>query len=355
MAAKVRLRAMPMSRALTLAARGRGWVEPNPMVGAVIMRDQSLLGAGYHQRFGGPHAEANALADCRARGHDPAGAVMYVTLEPCSHHGKTPPCADALICAGIAHVAVAMQDPNPPVAGRGIARLRDAGVRVHLGLEEAAARRLNEAYLKRVTTGLPWVIAKWAQTLDGKIASSTGDSKWISNDASRRHVHALRGRVDAIVTGVGTVLADDPSLTARDVEVCRTATRIVVGPRDALPPQRKLLTDGGPEVRFVDDVAALEALLRDKARSDGWTNVLVEAGGGLLGRLFRAGLVDQVLAFVAPKLLGDDSAKTPARGNLRDTIAAADALDLIDTQRFGDDVLLDYRVSHHEAENQKHL
>lgn len=335
-----------MSRALTLAARGRGLVEPNPMVGAVIMRGQSLLGAGYHQRFGGPHAEVNALTDCRARGHDPAGAVMYVTLEPCSHHGKTPPCADALIDAGLAHVAVAMQDPNPQVAGQGIARMRDAGISVYVGLEEEAARRLNAAYITRITAGRPWIIAKWAQTLDGAIATHTGDSQWISNAESRRFVHDLRGRVDAIVTGLGTVLADNPSLTARDVEVCRTATRVVVGDRAAVPAEAKLLTDRGPDVLFVDDVPALEALLRDKAASAGWTNVLVEAGGGLTGRLFRAGLVDQVLAFIAPKLLGDEHAKPPARGSLRDTIADADTLELIDTRRFGDDVMLDYRVQH---------
>jgi len=268
-----------------------------------------------------------------------------VTLEPCAHHGKTPPCAQALIDAKLARVIVAMADPFEQVAGRGLAMLRDAGIAVEVGVEEAAARRLNEPFIKHVSTGRPWVIVKWAQTLDGRIATAIGDSRWISNESSRRFVHQTRARVDAIITGVGTVLADDPALTARGVEVCRVARRVVVGPRDVLPEDAKLLTDGGPPVLFHENAADLRSLLETLGREHLATNVLVEAGGGLVGRLFDQGLVDQVLAFIAPKLLGDAEAHGPLRGRSVPNIHEAHALDLADLRRFGEgDVMLDYRV-----------
>jgi len=334
-----------MQHALTLARRGQGYVEPNPMVGAVVLDGDRVLGEGHHRRFGGPHAEINALADCRARGHEPAGATMVVTLEPCAHHGKTPPCAQALIEAKLARVIIAMADPNPRVSGRGIAALRRAGIEVEVGVEEAAARRLNEPFLKHVTTGLPWVIVKWAQTLDGRIATAIGDSRWISNEQSRHFVHQTRARVDAIITGVGTVLADDPALTARGVEVRRAARRVVVGPREVLPEDAKLLSDDGPPGMCHEDATDLRAMLEYLGREHLATNVLVEAGGGLVGRLFDQGLVDQVLAFIAPKLLGDAEAHGPLRGRSVPRIHEAHGLQLIDLRRFGDgDVMLDYRV-----------
>lgn len=334
-----------MHRALSLARQGLGRVEPNPMVGALIIEDDRVIGQGYHACFGRPHAEVNALADCRSRGHDPAGKTMLVTLEPCAHQGKTPPCARALIDAKLARVVVAMQDPFDQVAGRGIKMLRDAGIEVEVGVCEDAARRLNEPFIKRVTTGLPWVIVKWAQTLDGRIAATTGDSRWISSEASRAIVHTLRARVDAVITGIGTVLADDPSLTARGVEVKRIARRVVIGPRAVVPVGAKLLTDGGPPVDFFEDAADLRAVLRTLAQEHDATNVLVEAGGGLVGKLFAQGLVDQVLAFVAPKLLGDAAAPGPSRGRTIERIADGQALTLVDAQRVGaGDVLLDYRV-----------
>ena len=330
-----------MREALALAERGRGDVEPNPMVGAVVVRDGRVVAGGYHTRFGGAHAEVEAFADCRRQGIDPAGTIVAVTLEPCCHHGKTPPCTDALIEASVARVIVAMIDPFEQVAGRGIATLRDAGIEVIVGVCEDEARRLNEPYLKLRRAGLPWVIAKWAQTLDGKIATATGDSQWISNDRSRRRVHELRARVDAIMVGVNTVVADDPELTARDVEVKRIAKRVVIDPNGRMPRHAKLATQTDPPVIVAVDV---KQVLRDLA-DDGGANVLVEGGAALFGALFEQGLVDQVLAFVAPKLVGDADALDAVRGLSLPTIADAKQLELRHVERLGDDVLLDYRVS----------
>jgi len=195
-----------MQRALELAALGQGFVEPNPLVGCVIVRGAEVIGEGWHRRHGGPHAEVEALV---MAGFRATGSTLYVTLEPCSHQGKTPPCAPAVIDAGVHRVVAALDDPFDQVSGRGFQQLRDASIEVVRGVCEAEARRQNAPYLKRITTGRPWVIAKWAMTLDGKIATRTGDSQWISNEASRRKVHALRGRMDAIIVGHGTATADD--------------------------------------------------------------------------------------------------------------------------------------------------
>ncbi|MEO1236161.1 MAG: bifunctional diaminohydroxyphosphoribosylaminopyrimidine deaminase/5-amino-6-(5-phosphoribosylamino)uracil reductase RibD [Planctomycetota bacterium] len=333
-----------MDRALELAARGRGLVEPNPMVGAVLLRDGEVVGEGFHERFGGPHAEVNALADARRRGVDPKGLTMVVTLEPCSHRGKTGPCAEALIEAGMGRVVVAMVDPFPEVAGRGLARLREAGVEVDVGLREAEARRLNEAFIKRVTTGLPWVTAKWAQTVDGRTATASGDSQWISNERSRVRVHEWRGRVDAVMVGVGTAIADDPLLTARPVDpvlVRRVARRVVADRSGRLPKDAKLLHDGGPPVTVID--GELRAGLCRLAE-EGVTNVLVEGGATLIGALLADGLVDQLLVFTAPKLIGDAEAAPAVRGLTCEAIGRAVALELVGVERLGDDVLLDYRV-----------
>lgn len=366
-----------MYQALALAERGRGLVEPNPMVGCLLVSEGRELGRGCHERYGGPHAEAQALADAKRRGEDLSQATAYVTLEPCSHFGKTPPCADALVEAHIKRVVVAMIDPNPRVAGRGVERLREAGIEVTLGVCEPQARLLNEPFIKRVATGLPWVTVKWASTLDGKVATHTGHSKWISSPSSRQFVHELRARMDAIMVGVGTVLADDPQLTARDVEIKRIARRVVVDPELRTPPQSMLALGALPSdppvtfglcrsvyegpVQRVKDYAdhgiefiplsrrenhylELDPLLRHLTEAHNATNVLVEGGAALIGSMIAQGLVDQVLAFVAPKLLGDERATSALTGLPRDTIDEAATLKLHDVRQIEDDVLLDYRV-----------
>lgn len=333
-----------MKRALALAERGRGSVEPNPMVGSVLLQGGEIVAQGWTQPYGGPHAEAQMLTDAAERGVATAGGTVCVTLEPCSHFGQTPPCADALIEAKVARVVVATVDPYHEVAGRGIQMLRDAGIAVEVGVMEAEARRLNEAFIKRVTTGLPWVIVKWAQTLDGKTATATGHSQWISNEASREKVHQLRGRMDAIMVGVGTAIADDPLLTARPAEaseIKRIARRLVVDRSGRLPANAKMLRDGGPPVSIL--AGDLREELKQLAH-DGVTNILVEGGATLVGALLQEKLVDQLLVFTAPKLVGDAMALPAVQGLTCATMDEALALELIDVERWGDDVLLDYRV-----------
>lgn len=338
------------------------------MVGAVLLRDGRIVAEGWHARHGGPHAEIAALSDARDKGIDPAGLTMVVTLEPCCHHGKTPPCTDALIQARLAKLVVAMPDPFDEVSGRGIKQLREAGIEVEVGIREDQARRLNEAFIKKVTAGLPWVIVKWAQTLDGKIAARTGDSQWISSDASRRRVHELRGRVDAVMVGIGTVLADDPQLTARDVEMRRVARRVVLDPQLRMTGDERLFQTPEPvtiayeareETRIRDRFPHaepfalekwcgrrldLEPLLRHLAREHQATNILVEGGAGLTGSLLEQGLVDQVLAFIAPRLMGDVEALDPVSGSPCASIAESVQLELRSHERIADDLLLDYRV-----------
>jgi diaminohydroxyphosphoribosylaminopyrimidine deaminase/5-amino-6-(5-phosphoribosylamino)uracil reductase len=326
-----------MRRALELAEQGRGAVEPNPLVGALVVRDGHLVGSGWHRRFGEAHAEVHALAGA---GESARGATLYTTLEPCCHHGKTPPCADAIVAAGVARVVAALVDPFPEVAGRGIERLRAAGVEVEAGICEAEARRLNAPYLKLLATGRPWVHAKWAMTLDGKIATRSGDSRWISNEASRRRVHQLRGRVDAIVVGIGTVLADNPELTARPPGP-RTATRVVLAGQGRLPAdcllartarsvptlvatatglpadRRQALEALGCEVLPLPDAHGwpeLGALLDELGRRR-FTNVLVEGGSAVLGSLRDGGLIDEVHVFIAPRLVGGEEAWSPVGGH----------------------------------------
>ncbi len=327
-----------MVQALALAERGRGHVEPNPLVGAVVVRDGRLVGEGWHQRYGQAHAEVHALA---AAGEAARGATLYVTLEPCCHFGKTPPCTDAVIRAGVARVVAAMSDPFPQVAGQGAKLLRQAGIAVEVGLCEAEARRLNAPYLKLLAKGRPYVYAKWAMTLDGKIATRSGDSKWISNEASRRRAHELRGRMDAVVVGIGTVLADDPLLTARPPGP-RTAVRVVLDHHGRTPPASKLaqtdretptwivtasdpahrLAALGCEVHTLPDVAAL----LDEMGRRRMTNVLVEGGAGVLGSFLDAREIDEVHVFIAPRLAGGTAAKSPIAGAGVEKIADALAL-----------------------------
>jgi diaminohydroxyphosphoribosylaminopyrimidine deaminase/5-amino-6-(5-phosphoribosylamino)uracil reductase len=357
-----------MSRALELAERGRGWVEPNPLVGAVVLRDGKVVGEGWHQRFGEAHAEVNALA---AAGKAARGATLYVTLEPCCHQGKTPPCTDAILHAGIRRVVAAVADPFPAVAGQGAARLRAAGVEVVLGVCQGEAKRQNAPYLKLLATGRPYVHAKWAMTLDGKIATRTGDSRWISNEASRRRAHVLRGRMDAIVIGIGTALADDPLLTARPPGP-RVATRIVLDSRGRLPSSSKLvqtaaeapilvavaaqagpgdpaglprLRQQGCEVLPLPAEAgrpAVDALLADLGGRR-MTNVLEEGGADVLGAFFDAQAVDEVHVFIAPKVVGGTS-KGPVAGLGIARMENVLCLDGLDVEAIGTDVYLRGRV-----------
>ena len=359
-----------MRRALDLAAQGRGRVEPNPMVGCVVARGAEIVGEGYHTRYGAPHAEVEAL---RVAGKRAAGATAYVTLEPCCHHGKTPPCTDALLAAGVARVVYAMDDPFPLVAGGGAARLRAAGMEIESGVHADEARRLNAPYLKLLTKKRPWVVAKWAMTLDGKLAAASGDSRWISGEAARSVVHALRGRCDAVVVGAGTAAADDPLLTVRlpqGASPARTPLRIVVDDRATLRLDSQLartahdvpvliavaaaapteqvaaLRAAGCEVVELSGTSRAERLaqLLDELGRRRFTNILVEGGGTLLGALFDLGEVDEVHAFIAPKLIGGAQATTPLAGAGLAKMAEARALDDVEIRQLGGDVYLSGRV-----------
>jgi diaminohydroxyphosphoribosylaminopyrimidine deaminase/5-amino-6-(5-phosphoribosylamino)uracil reductase len=351
-----------MKHALALAARGRGSVEPNPMVGAVVLDSAGhLVSEGWHQKFGGPHAEVFAL---EAAGERARGGTLLVTLEPCCHWGKTPPCTDAVLKAGIHRVVAAMSDPFPKVAGGGLTMLRAAGLEVHEGLCEVEARRMNAPYLKLLRTGWPWVHLKWAMTLDGKIATRSGDSKWISGEESRRRVHELRGRVDAILVGRGTLVADDPLLTARPTGP-RNATRVVVSASGDLPEQCQLratayehrvliYTAVGNEDRLAgwradgaevvslptsDSGLSLDGVLADLGLRR-FTNILVEGGAGLLGSFLDANAADEFHVFVAPKLVGSGNALSPVGG--RGVAKMPDALELVEyvSEPSGPDVYL---------------
>jgi diaminohydroxyphosphoribosylaminopyrimidine deaminase/5-amino-6-(5-phosphoribosylamino)uracil reductase len=326
-----------MARALELAALGEGYVEPNPMVGCVIVRDGEVVGEGHHRRYGGPHAEVEALQTAGARAQR---ATAYVTLEPCAHQGKTPPCVEALVRAQVARVVIAQPDPFPQVAGHGIAALERAGIAVEVGLLAAEAARLNAPYLKLLSSGRPWVIAKWAMTLDGKLATTTGDSRWISSAAARTIVHRIRGRVDAVLVGRGTATTDDPLLTARPAGP-RLATRIVLDKHALLSPASKLAVSARqapvliacgthPIARNVDELVAsgceiVECPGKNRAERLAWlldelgrrrmTNVLVEGGSQVLGSFFDAGQIDEVHVFIAPKLIGGATASGPIGGD----------------------------------------
>jgi diaminohydroxyphosphoribosylaminopyrimidine deaminase/5-amino-6-(5-phosphoribosylamino)uracil reductase len=354
-----------MRQALELARRGEGAVEPNPMVGAVVVRDGQRVGAGWHERFGGPHAEVNALA---AAGPAARGADLYVTLEPCRHWGKTPPCVGAILQAGVRRVLAAVTDPHPEMAGRGLAELRAAGLEVVVGLEEAAARHLLAPYLRLVQQGRPWVLAKWAMSLDGKIATASGQSRWLTGAAARERVHALRGRVDGILVGIGTALADDPLLTARPPGP-RTPTRVVLDRRLRLPLTSQLVRtarqtplliihhpEADPARRAALEAAGAEclalppgadevpSLLAELGRRR-WTNLLVEGGSGVLGSFLAAERIDEVWAFIAPVLLGGAAAPSPLGGPGRPALAQAPRLQWEEVQRLGDDWLCRGRVT----------
>jgi diaminohydroxyphosphoribosylaminopyrimidine deaminase/5-amino-6-(5-phosphoribosylamino)uracil reductase len=360
--------ARAMRRALTLAERGRGATSPNPLVGCVLVRDGAIVGEGHHARAGGPHAEAVALADA---GDAARGATAYVTLEPCDHHGRTPPCSAALIEAGVRRVVVATLDPDPRVDGAGVRRLRDAGVEVEVGLLEDEARAQNEAFLTSQARGRPFVLYKTAMTLDGKIATRTGHSRWITGEASRARVQRWRHELDAVAVGVTTVLLDDPRLTAR-VEGGRTPLKVVfdsvartppdaalLRPDDAGVPARTIVYVGpqapearraalraaGAEVVVLDGPAGRPAVGAALADLDAREvrSLLLEGGGTLAWSFLEADAVDRVAWFIGPKLLGGNGA-TPLGGLGARTMQDAIELDEVAVEASGDDLLVRARV-----------
>ena len=355
-----------MECALSLAGLALGYTSPNPAVGAVVVRDGLIVGFGHTQPPGSVHAEIMAL---RQAGSRAKGATMYVTLEPCCHHGRTPPCTQAIIDADIAEVHVSLVDPNPLVSGKGLKALKAAGIKTVVGQYEDKAGELNEGYIKYITTGIPFVIAKFAMSLDGKIATRTGDSKYISSDESLKFVHYLRHIVDAVMVGANTVLADDPQLSARGASGKGGKTklqplRVIVDGRGRTPTSAKIFKEPGntlvavakplnakakesfkktgaelielPAEKGIIDLKELLAVLGKREV----TSVLVEGGSGLFGSLFDSGLVDKVLAFVSPMIIGGDEAKSAVGGNGTRKIADALRLKRVKMLEFGDNVLI---------------
>lgn len=354
-----------MQMALELAARGTGYTSPNPLVGAVVVKNGRVLGRGYHERFGEAHAEVNAL---REAAEEARGATLYVTLEPCNHTGKTPPCTRKVLETGIRRVVVAMADPNPGVKGGGAAGLRAAGVEVVEGVLAEAARRQNEAYLKHTLTGTPFVVLKCAATLDGRIATRSGDARWVSGPQSRQFVHELRHAVDAIMVGVATVKADNPSLTTRlaDRQGCDPA-RIILDTHLSIPINARVLTQSsaaktilatGPGVsadrRRRVEAAGAEVLplpcrddrvdlarLMQTLGHRGIASVLVEGGSRVSGSVLRDGLADKLYLFYAPKLMGGDDGIPICRGPGPERMQDCLKVDRISVHRFGEDVMVE--------------
>jgi len=353
-----------MQRALFLARQALGHTSPSPAVGAVLVRDDVVVGEGFTQPPGSDHAEIVALKHAGAKSR---GATLYVTLEPCCHFGRTPPCSRALIAAGIAEVHLAMLDPNPLVSGRGRGELEQAGIKMVIGEHEAEAREVNEAYIKYITTGLPFVIAKFAMSLDGKIATASGDSRWISGEAARSYVHELRRNVDAIIVGVNTVLADDPQLTARsdsgEVSGCQplriiadaqgrtpasarvfstTGHTLLAVAEDIKPAKARRLEQAGAElIRLPNeeglvDLKALFKLLGQRQV----TSVLAEGGGQLVGSLFDQGLVDKVVVFIAPIIIGGANARAAVAGQGVDKVSQALRLKQVRIEMLDQDIMV---------------
>lgn len=364
--------------AARVALRAQGDVEPNPMVGAVLVRDGAILGIGHHRRFGDVHAERDALANCVERGHSPRGGTMYVTLEPCRHTGKQPPCTEALIAAGVARVVYARPDPGAE-SGGGAELLREVGIACEQSGASRAAWQLAQPWAHRLATGRPWVIAKWAQTMDGRVATRTGESQWISGPGSRRRVHRLRAKVDAIITGTGTLVRDDPMLTARGVaRVRRHARRVLVDtlmdvPLDAalirtarefpttvacakdlvVAPmalqKREALETAGAELMGVparlNGRLDLRMLLEALTARHGVATALLEAGPGLMGAFFSDDLVDECVIYIAPMLLGDEQARGVAEGRVAERLVEGRRFELVRIKRVGQDAEVVYRRS----------
>ena len=320
-----------MRLAIKLAKKAEGRTSPNPIVGAVIVKNERIIGKGYHKRCGLPHAEINAL---RKAGLKAKGATLYVTLEPCDHYGRTPPCTDAIIASGIKKVVIAAKDPNPINNGRGIKKLRQSGVRVESGILAQAACAMNKPYIKFITKGLPYITVKVAQSLDGKIATRTGDSKWISAEDSRRYVHSLRGKVDAVMVGAKTVLKDDPTLLSNSSKD-KQPVRIIVAGKSRIPRNAKIFStiDRSPVIV----VKSLFEALNQK----NIMHILVEGGGELIASLFEKNLVDKLLIFIAPKIIGGISAKTAVEGRGVAYIKDSVNFKKMSVRRFKKDILIE--------------
>lgn len=354
-----------MEQALSLAKLALGQVSPNPAVGAVVVKNDVVVGQGYTQPPGSSHAEVVAL---KQAGEEARGAVMYVTLEPCCYYGRTPPCSEAIIAAGITEVHLAMLDPNPLVSGQGKDELERKGITIYVGEREAEAREVNEAYTKFITTGMPFVTAKFAVSLDGKIATKSGDSRWISGEEARKYVHNLRYTTDAIMAGVNTVLADDPRLTARcggrGGKARKQPLRVIVDSKGRTPLTARVFSEPGKTllavVKFVkpegatalaqvgvellelpsaDGLVDLEKLLKALGERE-ITSVLVEGGGILLGSLFDYKLVDRVITFISPIIIGGKEAKTAVAGKGVDKVVNSFKLERIKVEKLGKDLMV---------------
>lgn len=354
-----------MEIALNLAEKGAGYTSPNPMVGAVVVKDGAIVGRGWHQKAGGPHAEVHAIDDAGKLARD---ATLFVTLEPCNHFGRTPPCTHKILAAGIRQVVMAMADPNPHVAGRGAEYLAQNGVTVEIGVCEKEARRLNEIFIKHIQTRQPFVLLKSAATLDGRIATRTGDSKWVTGEASRAYVHELRHRMDAIMVGVNTVIADNPQLTARPTD--KTAVdpiRIILDTNLSIPEDAAVLRLASAAETFIvtggttppDKRERVEALgakiitadladgridlsrLMPRLGEMGVTSLLVEGGATVAAAALKAGIVDKICFFYAPKLLGGDDGTPMCRGNGPERMAQAIPVTDITVRQFDGDVMIE--------------
>ena len=360
-----------MRRAIELAKKGGGYVHPNPLVGCVVVKDGEIIAEGYHEKYGEYHAERNALLRCKS---ETKSASLYVTLEPCCHYGKTPPCTEIIIEKGIKKVFVGILDPNPLVAGKGVKILQDAGIEVEVGLCKDEIRELNKVFLKYITTKHPYVIMKTAMTLDGKIAAFTGDSRWVTNEESRKLVHVLRSEMAGVIVGIGTVLADDPMLNVRlegnphqpirivvdsnlsiplDSQLVKTAnqyktiiaTTVLPSAEDA----RNLLSAGCDVIQCAskDNHVDINDLMF-KLGSLGVDSLLLEGGGTLNAAFLEAGCVDEVWAFIAPKIIGGEGAKTPVSGKGIEKMSDAIQLQNIDIQNINGDILIKGKICSRE-------
>ena len=360
-----------MQAAIDLAAKGAGCTNPNPLIGAVIVKDGKIIGAGYHEKYGQAHAERNALADCRARGEDPKGASLYVTLTPCCHYGKTPPCTEAIIESGLEEVIIGSRDPNPLVADKSIKILEDAGINVTTDFMQEECDRLNPVFFHYITTGLPYVVLKYAMTMDGKIATWAGNSRWITGEAARADVHWNRHCLTGIMVGVGTVIQDDPMLTCRlpdgsgrnpiriicDTHLRTPLTAQVVATASEVPTiiacscediaKQQPYMDAGCQILHVAagpgghiDLKQLMKLLGQQ-QIDG---ILLEGGSQLNWSALESGIVSRVQAYIAPKLLGGDKAKTPVGGLGVEFPSQAVTLKTLQIKQLGEDILIESEV-----------
>lgn len=351
-----------MKLALDLASTAKGKTNPNPLVGAVLVKDGMIVGSGLHRKAGEPHAEVHAF---RMAGEHAKGATLYVTLEPCSHFGKTPPCANLVKESGVSRVVIAMRDPNPLVAGRGIKMIEEAGIQVEVGLLEEEAKKLNERFIHNMIHRTPFIISKIAMTLDGKIAAYNGHSKWVTGEESRKKVHYLRDEVDGILVGIGTVLADDPMLTTRIPEGGRNPVRMIIDSQLRTPLQAKITNcseaqtwifageDADQEKVEMLKQKGVRVFLVPKAEkgldlhcimkelfSNGITDVLVEGGSELNASFLRAGLINKFQVYIAPKILGGRHSLTPYTGDDVDSMEAAISVDFESIERVGEDLFL---------------